>query len=90
MRHVDENIAAVNGAIEAVVPALALELGPTRVNAISPGTLATSYWRGVPEEIGIVGSTTGHARAPGNCHPALPCRNSTTTGRSVASATLGA
>jgi NAD(P)-dependent dehydrogenase (short-subunit alcohol dehydrogenase family) len=44
------NIAAVNGAIEAVVPALSLELAPTRVNAISPGTLATSYWRGVPEE----------------------------------------
>jgi len=43
------NVAAVNGAIEAVVPALALELAPTRVNAISPGTLATSYWKGVPE-----------------------------------------
>jgi NAD(P)-dependent dehydrogenase (short-subunit alcohol dehydrogenase family) len=44
------NIAAVNGALEAVVPVLALELAPTRVNAISPGTLATSYWTGVPEE----------------------------------------
>lgn len=44
------NIAAVNGAIEAVVPPLALELGPTRVNAISPGTLQTSYWKGVPDE----------------------------------------
>jgi NAD(P)-dependent dehydrogenase (short-subunit alcohol dehydrogenase family) len=44
------NIAAVNGAIESVVPPLALELGPTRVNAISPGTLATSYWSGMPEE----------------------------------------
>lgn len=44
------NIAAVNAAIEAVVPPLALELAPTRVNAISPGTLATSYWKGVPEE----------------------------------------
>jgi len=43
------NIAAVNGALEAVVPALALELAPTRVNAISPGTLRTSYWTGLPD-----------------------------------------
>ncbi len=43
------NIAAVNGAIDAVVPTLALELAPTRVNAISPGTLRTTYWTGVPE-----------------------------------------
>jgi NAD(P)-dependent dehydrogenase (short-subunit alcohol dehydrogenase family) len=43
------NIAAVNGALEAVVPTLALELAPTRVNAISPGTLRTTYWAGVPE-----------------------------------------
>jgi NAD(P)-dependent dehydrogenase (short-subunit alcohol dehydrogenase family) len=44
------NIAAGNAAIDALVPVLALELAPTRVNAISPGTLATSYWTGVPEE----------------------------------------
>ncbi len=44
------NIAAVNGAIDAVVPTLALELGPTRVNSISPGTLRTTYWTGVPDE----------------------------------------
>lgn len=44
------NIAAVNGAIDAVVPTLALELSPTRVNSISPGTLRTTYWTGVPEE----------------------------------------
>ena len=44
------NIAAVNGAIDAVVPALALELAPTRVNAISPGTLRTTYWTGTPED----------------------------------------
>lgn len=43
------NIAAVNGALEAVVPPLALELAPTRINAISPGTLNTSYWTGVPQ-----------------------------------------
>lgn len=44
------NIAAVNGALDAIVPTLALELAPTRVNAISPGTLRTTYWTGVPEE----------------------------------------
>jgi NAD(P)-dependent dehydrogenase (short-subunit alcohol dehydrogenase family) len=44
------NIAAVNGALDAVVPTLALELAPTRVNSISPGTLRTTYWTGVPEE----------------------------------------
>jgi NAD(P)-dependent dehydrogenase (short-subunit alcohol dehydrogenase family) len=44
------NIAAVNGAIDAVVPTLALELAPTRVNAVSPGTLRTTYWTGVPDE----------------------------------------
>jgi NAD(P)-dependent dehydrogenase (short-subunit alcohol dehydrogenase family) len=44
------NIAAVNGALDALVPTLALELAPTRVNAISPGTLRTSYWTGVPDE----------------------------------------
>jgi NAD(P)-dependent dehydrogenase (short-subunit alcohol dehydrogenase family) len=43
------NIAAVNGAIDAIVPALALELAPTRVNSISPGTLRTSYWAGTPD-----------------------------------------
>jgi NAD(P)-dependent dehydrogenase (short-subunit alcohol dehydrogenase family) len=43
------NIAAVNGALDAVVPALALELAPTRVNAVSPGTLRTTYWTGLAE-----------------------------------------
>lgn len=43
------NVAAVNGAIEAVVGPLAVELAPTRVNGISPGSLATGYWRGVPD-----------------------------------------
>ncbi len=43
------NIAAVNAAIDGIIPTLARELGPTRVNAISPGTLRTSYWSGVPD-----------------------------------------
>jgi NAD(P)-dependent dehydrogenase (short-subunit alcohol dehydrogenase family) len=44
------NIAAVNGALDAVVPTLALELAPTRVNSISPGTLRTTYWTGLADE----------------------------------------
>lgn len=44
------NIAAVNAAIDGIVPTLALELAPTRVNSISPGTLRTSYWTGVPDD----------------------------------------
>jgi len=43
------NIAAVNAALEAVVAPLSLELAPTRINAISPGTLRTTYWTGTPE-----------------------------------------
>jgi len=42
------NIAAVNGALDAIVPTLAVELAPTRVNSISPGTLRTTYWEGTP------------------------------------------
>ena len=43
------NVAAVNGALDAIVPTLARELAPTRVNSISPGTLRTSYWDGTPD-----------------------------------------
>jgi NAD(P)-dependent dehydrogenase (short-subunit alcohol dehydrogenase family) len=37
-------LAAVNGAIETVVPVLALELAPIRVNAVSPGVVDTDWW----------------------------------------------
>ena len=36
--------AAVNGALEAMVRALALELAPVRVNAVSPGWVDTPVW----------------------------------------------
>ena len=45
-----EDLAAVNGALEAVVPTLAVELAPLRVNAVSPGVIDTSWWHGLPEE----------------------------------------
>ncbi len=37
-------MAAVNGALESLVSALALELAPIRVNAISPGWVDTEIW----------------------------------------------
>jgi NAD(P)-dependent dehydrogenase (short-subunit alcohol dehydrogenase family) len=42
--------AAVNGALEAIVPTLALELQPMRVNAVSPGGIATPFWDDLPGE----------------------------------------
>jgi NAD(P)-dependent dehydrogenase (short-subunit alcohol dehydrogenase family) len=44
-------LAAVNGAIEAAVPILALELAPTRVNAVSPGIVDTPWWEGMPASV---------------------------------------
>jgi NAD(P)-dependent dehydrogenase (short-subunit alcohol dehydrogenase family) len=37
-------VAAVNGALEAFVRALSLELAPVRVNAVSPGWIDTPIW----------------------------------------------
>jgi NAD(P)-dependent dehydrogenase (short-subunit alcohol dehydrogenase family) len=41
-------LAAVNGALEAIVAPLAVELAPLRVNAVSPGVIDTPWWRGMP------------------------------------------
>jgi NAD(P)-dependent dehydrogenase (short-subunit alcohol dehydrogenase family) len=35
---------AINGAIESLVRTLAVELAPVRVNAVSPGIIATPTW----------------------------------------------
>ena len=43
-------LAAANGALEAMVPPLAVELAPLRVNAVSPGIIDTHWWDGLPEE----------------------------------------
>jgi NAD(P)-dependent dehydrogenase (short-subunit alcohol dehydrogenase family) len=42
-------LAAINGALDAMVPTLAVELRPLRVNAVSPGVIATPWWNRVPE-----------------------------------------
>lgn len=42
--------AAVNGAIEALVRTLAVELAPLRVNAVSPGIVATPTWDAMAED----------------------------------------
>jgi NAD(P)-dependent dehydrogenase (short-subunit alcohol dehydrogenase family) len=41
-------LAAVNGAIEAAVPVLAVEAAPRRVNAVSPGVVDTAWWDWLP------------------------------------------
>jgi NAD(P)-dependent dehydrogenase (short-subunit alcohol dehydrogenase family) len=42
-------LAAINGAIEAMVGPLAAELAPCRINAVSPGVIRTGWWNGMPE-----------------------------------------
>ncbi len=43
-------LAAINGALEAMIPALALELKPIRVNGVSPGVVKTPWWDTLPSE----------------------------------------
>ncbi|PNU06427.1 SDR family oxidoreductase [Novosphingobium guangzhouense] len=40
---------AINAALESLARGLALELSPTRVNAVSPGVIATPLWGGMAE-----------------------------------------
>ena len=42
-------LAAINAALEALVPILASELRPTRVNAVAPGVVDTPWWSRVSE-----------------------------------------
>jgi NAD(P)-dependent dehydrogenase (short-subunit alcohol dehydrogenase family) len=44
-------LAAINGALEAVVGPLAAELAPRRVNAVSPGVIRTPWWDALGEEL---------------------------------------
>lgn len=43
-------LAAINGAIASIVPALAVELAPRRVNAVLPGVVDTDWWEWLPGE----------------------------------------
>jgi len=43
-------LAAVNGALDAVVPPLAAELAPVRVNGVSPGAVDTDWWSFLPPQ----------------------------------------
>jgi len=43
-------LAAINGALEAMVGPLAAELAPRRVNAVSPGVVRTPWWDALPTE----------------------------------------
>jgi NAD(P)-dependent dehydrogenase (short-subunit alcohol dehydrogenase family) len=43
-------LAAINGALDMMVPILASELKPMRVNAVSPGMIDTPWWDFLPEE----------------------------------------
>lgn len=41
---------AINAALEALAQGLALELAPVRVNAVSPGLVATPLWSGMDDD----------------------------------------
>ncbi len=41
-------LAAINGALEAMIRPLAIELAPLRVNAVSPGIIDTPWWDAQP------------------------------------------
>jgi NAD(P)-dependent dehydrogenase (short-subunit alcohol dehydrogenase family) len=43
-------VTGTNGAVDALIRALALELAPIRVNAVSPGTIDTGAWDGLGEQ----------------------------------------
>ncbi|RJT41722.1 SDR family oxidoreductase [Mesorhizobium waimense] len=43
-------IAAVNGMLLTVVPILAVELKPRRVNVVAPGVIDTPWWHFLPDE----------------------------------------
>lgn len=43
-------LAAINGALDAMIPTLAVELRPLRINAVSPGVIATPWWDRVSED----------------------------------------
>jgi NAD(P)-dependent dehydrogenase (short-subunit alcohol dehydrogenase family) len=43
-------LAAINAALESMIPILSKELRPLRVNAVSPGVIDTEWWNFAPEK----------------------------------------
>lgn len=43
-------LAAINGALESMIPVLAVELAPLRVNGVSPGVVDTPWWDWMPQD----------------------------------------
>jgi NAD(P)-dependent dehydrogenase (short-subunit alcohol dehydrogenase family) len=43
-------LAAINGALEMMIPILAKEFQPLRINAVSPGVIDTTWWNFLKEE----------------------------------------
>jgi NAD(P)-dependent dehydrogenase (short-subunit alcohol dehydrogenase family) len=54
-------LAAINGALEIMVPILSKELKPLRVNAVSPGVIDTPWWDFLPADVkqGIFADISG-------------------------------
>jgi NAD(P)-dependent dehydrogenase (short-subunit alcohol dehydrogenase family) len=82
-------LAAVNGAVEAMVPVLAVELAPVRVNAVSPGVIDTPWWNWLPGDArtaamadAAAASPVGRAGRPEDVADAIAflLRNAFTTG----------
>lgn len=61
-------MAATNGAVEALVPALAVELAPVRVVGVSPGVVDSGSWDAMPDRDGFFRSVaaTNPARRIGS------------------------
>jgi len=57
-------LAAINGALNTIVPTLALELKPLRVNAVSPGVIDTPWWDKFPADQREAAFANAAATAP--------------------------
>ncbi|MBV8252679.1 MAG: SDR family oxidoreductase [Chitinophaga sp.] len=42
-------LAAINGSLELMIPAIAKEIKPVRINAVSPGVIDTPWWDFLPQ-----------------------------------------